>query len=120
MRFGAGALLLLLPVTALLAGSLLAAATTEIPAGLHAYPLALAVRFGLAAMVAFALFFAISAGTSRAAAMVIAPILALMLVDALLSASGLRLNLVESAATSIFEWPGIMEIFTGRWMLVDV
>src|SRR2546430_15410296 len=64
LRFGAGALLLAAPITAVLVGALLATMSAAIPAGLQGYPVALAVRFALAVLVAFAVFFAVSAGTA--------------------------------------------------------
>src|ERR1041385_4053729 len=48
MRFGAGALCLLLPVAGVLIGCLVGIAAVSIPAGLHSYPIALTVRFLLA------------------------------------------------------------------------
>src|SRR2546421_516625 len=66
LRFGAGALLLAAPITAVLVGALVATSSAAIPAGLQGYPVALAVRFALAVLVAFAGFFAVSAATARA------------------------------------------------------
>jgi hypothetical protein len=120
LRFLAGASFIALPTAMLLLSSFIAIAMTAIPDGLHAYPVALAMRFGLAALVSFSLFFAISAGTARSAAVILAPIVVLVIADVLLQASGLRLSLVENSASALFEWPGILEVFTGRWILVDV
>jgi hypothetical protein len=120
MRFGSGSVLLLVPVVALAAGATLAVASTSVPDGLTAYPIALTLRFALAALVAFALFFAISSGTTRTAAFVLAPIAGLVAVDVLLAAMGLPLNLLEGAATALLDWPGVLEVFTGRWLLIDV
>src|SRR5687768_16406014 len=58
MRLGAGVVLLLMPFTAVWVGGMLASASIAIPPGLNAYPAALAMRFGLSSLVAFALFFA--------------------------------------------------------------
>src|SRR5256885_6973350 len=65
LRFGAGAALLAVPVFAVSAGALLATWSATIPAGLQGYPGALAIRFALAVLVAYAVFFAVSAGTGR-------------------------------------------------------
>src|SRR3989441_9800681 len=65
LRFGAGAALLAPPIVAVVAGALLAPRSATIPAGLQGYPLALGIRFALAVLVAYALFFAISAGPAR-------------------------------------------------------
>jgi hypothetical protein len=119
-RYGAGIVLLLVPVFALWIGGILAVAATAIPAGLTPYPTALAIRFALAAMVAYSLFFAISSGTTRTAAVVLAPIAILILADVLTTAAGMRLRLMETVLAGFFEWPGVLEIFTGRWLLVDV
>src|SRR5256886_5131703 len=81
LRFGAGALLLAAPITAVLLGALLATMSAAIPAGLQGYPVALAVRFALAVLVAFAVFFSVSAGTARTPGVVLAPIGGVMLVQ---------------------------------------
>jgi hypothetical protein len=119
-RFGSGLILALAPAVLLLIGALLAVATVAIPDGLSPYPLQLAVRFALAALVAYSLFFAISSGTTRTAAVVLAPIAVLIAADVLLAASGFPLRLVENSLGAVFEWPGVLEIFTGRWLLIDV
>src|SRR5919198_1084639 len=67
LRFVAGAVLLAGPILAVMAGASLAVLFATLPAGLQAYPFALALRFALAVLVAFAVFFAISAGTARTA-----------------------------------------------------
>src|SRR5688500_1277174 len=68
MRFGAGALFLLLPALGVLIGCLVAVSVANIPAGMQAYPLQVAVRFMLSCFVAFAIFFAVAAASQRAAA----------------------------------------------------
>src|SRR2546430_2874262 len=65
LRFGAGTTLLAAPVIAVSAGALLATWSATIPAGLQGYPVALAIRFALAVLVAYAVFFAVSAGPAR-------------------------------------------------------
>src|SRR5256884_3768544 len=62
LRVGARAALLAAPVFAVSAGALLATWSATIPAGLQGYPGALAIRFALAVLVAYAVFFAVSAG----------------------------------------------------------
>src|SRR5881392_3884540 len=71
LRFGAGAALLAAPIVAVSAGALLATWSATIPAGLQGYPVALAVRFALAVLVAYAVFFAVSAGTARTAGIIL-------------------------------------------------
>ena len=119
-RFGAGALLLAAPAVALLLGAVLAAAMAKIPAGLQAYPVALAVRFTLAMSVAYAVFFAISAGTTRTAGYVLSIVAALVVIQVLAAAAGIELHLIPFLGDRLMLWPGPLEIFSGRWMLIDV
>jgi hypothetical protein len=120
MRFASGASLLLIPVLTLLAGALLAVSNVAIPDGLVPYPTALAFRFALAAVVAYAIFFAISAGTTRTAAVVLAPLGVLIVADLVLGVTGQPANVTGSVAEMLLSWPGLLEVFTGRWLLVDV
>ena len=119
-RFGAGIVLLAAPALALWLSALVAAATATIPAGLHAYPGALAVRFTLALVVAYAVFFAITAGTTRTAGYVIALIGGIIVVQILTAAAGLDIRLIPFIGDRLLLWPGPLEIFSGRWMLIDV
>lgn len=120
LRFGAGALLLVGPVLALWAGALVATAAASIPAGLHAYPSMLALRFGLAVLVAYAVLFAVSSATARTAGVVLAALGALIALEVLASVAELNVRLLGPVLLRIFVWPGPLEIFTGRWMLIDV
>src|SRR6266581_1478338 len=106
LRFGAGALLLAAPITAVLVGALLATSSAAIPAGLQGYPVALALRFALAVLVAFAVFFALIGGV--------------MLVQVIASVATVDLDLVGKLQLLVLNWPGPLAIFTGRWMLIDV
>jgi len=119
-RFGAGVVLLALPAFALWLGALVAAATATIPPGLHAYPGAIAVRFALALGVAYAVFFAITAGTTRTAGYVLAIIAGIIVVQVLTASAGIELRLIPFMGDRLFLWPGPLEIFSGRWMLIDV
>ncbi len=119
-RFGAGALLLGAVVIALWLGALFAAGTASIPAGLHAYPTALAVRFALALFLAYAVFFAITAGTTRTAGYVLAILGGLIVAQVLAAAAGLDIRLIPFLGDRLILWPGPLEIFSGRWMLIDV
>ena len=119
-RLGAGLSLLLLPVAALWVGCLLAAVSAQIPTGLTSYPNLLALRFALAALVAFGLFFAVAAGTSRTAAWVLALLAAWVLAQVLLSSVGAQVDLVGPVLDRLFTWPGPFDVFTGRWVLIDV
>lgn len=119
MRMGAGALFMVPPVLAVLLGSLIVAAS-DIPNGLHAYPFALAVRFAFAAAVAYAIFFAIASSTPQTAGVILGVIAAVLFTQYLMSVMGAKVDILEPIARFIFVKPGVLSIFTGRWMLVDV
>ncbi len=119
-RLGAGALLLFLPVIALWLSALIATHVIVIPTGLHAYPNALGLRFLLAAIVAYTMFFAVASGTTRAAAIVLGCIGVALTTMILLADTAIGRSLIDWAAQALFAWPGIFGVFTGRWMLIDV
>ena len=120
LRFFCGALLLAAPVLAVLAGSLLATGTATIPPGLQGYPAALALRFALAVVVAYAVFFAVSAGTARTAGVILGLIGGVILVQIIANVANLNLDLFDRLQIRVLNWPGPLAIFTGRWMLIDV
>ncbi|HMA42884.1 MAG TPA: hypothetical protein VKO86_02610 [Gemmatimonadales bacterium] len=120
LRFGAGLLLLTPPVLALLVGAVLATNTAAIPVGLEGYPVALCLRFALATTVAFSIFFAISAGTTRTAAVILALMGAIVAVQWLAAAANLQVDLLTPLQSAVLNWPGPLAIFSGRWMLIDV
>ena len=119
-RYGAGTLLLLGPVLGVWIGSLVAVAGAAIPAGLHPYPHLVTLRFVLCVLVAYSCFFAISAGTSRTAGYVLVGLLSLVIVQLIFGAMNVDLNLLGWFTDSLFIWPGPLEIYTGRWSLIDV
>jgi len=119
-RFGAGIVLLIAPALALWIGAALAATTAQIPAGLHAYPVALAARFTLALAVAYAVFFAITAGTTRTAGYVLATLGGIVLIQIFAASVGIEIQLLPFVSDRLLLWPGPFEIFSGRWMLIDV
>src|SRR3989454_2077866 len=120
LRFGAGALLLAAPITAVLVGALLATWSAAIPAGLQGYPVALAIRFALAVLVAYAVFFAVSAGTARTAGIMLGLIGGVILVQIIAGVANLDLDLFGKLQIVVLNWPGPLAIFSGRWMLIDV
>jgi hypothetical protein len=120
MRFGAGALFLLAPTAGVLAGSLVVAAMGAVPSGLHVYPVALTLRFAFASGVAYAIFFAISASTAKTAGVILGIIGAFLLAQTTLAMLAVRYDLLSSVSTLIFSPPGILSVFAGRWMLIDV
>ena len=119
-RLGAGLTLLALPLLALWFGALLATSTVDLPAGIRAYPSLLGLRFALAALVAYALFFSISAGTTRTAGVVLGTIVGLFLAQWVLALVDSDVNLLGTLVEVLFVWPGPLDIFSGRWMLIDV
>lgn len=120
LRFGAGLALLTIPVLALLGGAFLATRIAHIPPGLQGYPLALTVRFALAVGIGYSIFFAIAAGTSRTAGVLLALVGAVIIVQVLAGVANVNLDLVTHARVLLLNWPGPLAVFTGRWMLIDV
>jgi hypothetical protein len=68
MRFGAGALLLVVPAVALWLGCLLVLALIQVPDTLNAYPFMLAARFLLGSLVGYAVVFAVQYLSGKRAA----------------------------------------------------
>jgi hypothetical protein len=120
MRFGAGSLFLLVPTVALLIGAIVATAILDLPPGMHAYPLQLTIRFALASFVAFAIFFCIAGASQKAAATLLGVLAAGVVIAVALNAMGVEADIIGTATRLIFAEPGVLSIFTGRWMLVDV
>lgn len=119
-RFAAGGLLLAAPIAAVALGAAGATLLATIPPGLQGYPIALAIRFGLALLVAYAMFFAVSAGTARTAGIVIGCLGAVIAVQLLAAVANIDLDLFAALHWLLMQGPGPLTVFTGRWMLVDV
>lgn len=120
-RFSAGATFLAPSVIALLIGALVVTFSGAVPQGLHAYPVALTLRFALAAVVSYALFFAIASSTSRTAGFIIAAMAGLVFAQYLLSVVGdSRVDILGPIIDFILYRPGVLSVFAGRWMLIDV
>jgi hypothetical protein len=120
LRFGSGVTVLAGPILAVLVGALLATTMASLPVGLQGYPLALALRFAMAVLVAYAVFFAVSAGTARTAGVILGVIGAVIVVQIVASVANVELDLLGKLQVVILNWPGPLAVFTGRWMLVDV
>src|SRR5881628_1262318 len=120
LRFAAGVTVLAGPIVAVLLGAVLATALATIPPGLQGYPLALALRFALALLVAYAVFFAVSAGTTRTAGIILGLIGGVILVQIIAGVANIDLDLFGRVQVLVLNWPGPLAIFTGRWMLIDV
>lgn len=120
LRYAAGLVLIIPPVLALWVGGLLATSLGSLPVGLSAYAGSLAIRFALAAFLSYTALFAISAGTPRTAGIVLGLAAAIVAIHVLFGAAGMELDILGPITNGLFVWPGPFEIFTGRWMLIDV
>src|SRR3989475_1421356 len=120
LRFASGATLLALPILAVLAGAILATWSATIPVGLRGYALALAARFALAVLGAYAGVFAVSPGTARTAGIILAVIGSVILLQIVASVANVDLDVFGELQVAVLNWPGPLAIFTGRWMLIDV
>jgi hypothetical protein len=120
LKFSAGALLALLPLAGILMGSVLAIVASDVPDGLHAYPLPLAGRFLTSTLVAYAVVFALAAGTIRTTVIVLSVLIA---VPTILSMGQLRPYLGDASVsfwiTQALRF-GPFRIFYGNWALFDV
>jgi hypothetical protein len=127
LKMGAGAALALVPAAALWAGAHVAAASLDIPEGLRAYPDQLALKFFLAIMLAYALLFAMAAGTVKTTAWLLAAVAAGFVGVALLSGPvglfvpGVRgVNVLLIFVRSLTALGGPFQVFAGNWSLIDV
>lgn len=122
LRFAAGATLLAVPVAALGVGALVAVLSVKLPSGIHAYPLQLTVRFALASLVCYAIFFSISIATKRAALVILGVICGVLLADVLVAALDLKngISVTGWLFYVVTTWPGPLAILMGRWALFDV
>jgi hypothetical protein len=120
MRFAAGAATLGAPVLALLVGALVAISTVDLPPGLQTHPIALVVRFALALLLAYGIFFSISSGTKRTAGIIIGVLTALVLAEIIFDVVGVRISPFLWFIELVMSAPGTFGVFNGRWMLIDV
>ena len=120
LRYGSGALLLVAPILSMWIGALLATASVELQVGLNAYPNSLALRFALAVFLSYSIFFAISSGTSRTAGYILTAVGGVVIAELLLNAVGAPAQLIDPLLNGVLNWPGPLEVFTGRWLLIDV
>lgn len=120
LRFAAGAVLLAPIVAGVWIGGLVASVSITLPAGLHAYPTSVALRFALTLLFFYALIFAIASGTKRTAGYLLAAWFALFVLQGLLTALGSSVNLMEETLSALLAWPGPLVILAAGWMLIDV
>lgn len=118
-RAVAGLVLLILPVAALWLGSLVAGAAAQVPVELNVYPHSLAARFLLASLLAFAVFFAVASGTARTAGAILLVVVGVGLLELFSGLFGLGIDVIGPVLDSMREWPGPLEVFGGRWVLID-
>ncbi|HEY9228698.1 MAG TPA: hypothetical protein VIP11_18730 [Gemmatimonadaceae bacterium] len=119
-RFTIGLLLLVLPMVTLFIGAEIVAHSSLVPQTLTAYPVALTLRFVFATLVAYAVFFSISSATARTAGYILGAVTVVFAGQILLSAIGVRLDLAGRFADLVLASPGLLAVFSGRWMLIDV
>lgn len=127
LKFGAGAVLLLIPVAALLAGLLLGLVGFELPDGLHAYPFAFTLRFLMAALVTYAIAFALASATMRTAVWVISAYVAFLIFGTMAvgfarDSLGMTelMTPYELMTHLLMRWPGPFHVLGGNWMPIDV
>jgi hypothetical protein len=129
LKFGAGAALGLPPAVALLAGNLVASSSIDLPPLLHAYPVAVTIRFLLASLVIFGIVFAFAAGSIRTTVILLTIwIFVLVAGSSLLDLAAALTNRPELAdvdvADAVFRAltsvGGPFHILAGNWALIDV
>ncbi len=120
LRYAAGLVLLAIPVLLLGIGALVATAATHLPPGVNAYPGGIALRFMLATLVAFSLGFAGLAGSSRVIRLLLAVLVLVIALGVLFSLLGYGIgDPIGRFMTWLFSHTGPLELFAGRWMLLD-
>ena len=120
MRFGAGALLTLIPTLALWLGCMLVLSLVTIPATLHAYPGTLALRFLLGTLLSYAGIFAVQYIAGRKAAHLLLVVVLIVAVLALASELTGNGKVLLRVLNLLFQSPGPLAVFGETWMLIDV
>ena len=120
MRFTAGLTLLGLPIVALFIGAEIVAHSAYVPKMLHAYPIALTLRFAFATLVAYAVFFAISSATAKTAGYILGTLATVIVLQVLIDSAGSHVSVLGHVIDAVFASPGLLAVFNGRWMLIDV
>lgn len=119
-RFATGALSLLAPTVALWIGGTVATRLVELPPFLRAYPGMLALRFFLAALLAYSASFVLQYVAGRRAVLT-ALVVLLGVVGGTVALQVLGFGNVVTAVTGfLFKAPGPFAIFSDPWMLIDV
>ncbi len=122
-----GAIFLLPAALVFWFGALLAAGSVTLPDGLHAYPTLLAMRFWMAMLLAYAVLFALAAGSVRTILIVVGGVFGGLLVGEVvvrfLDAFVLALegwSFIRAVLDVLSGWPGPFRVYAGNWMLIDV
>jgi hypothetical protein len=119
LRYAAGLILACVPVIALWLGAVAASIAVELPVTLQAYPHSLTLRFLLAAVLSYTIFFAVASSTSRVAGAMLLIIVVAIGVQFFSQLFGMDVDVAGAVGAASMEWPGPLEIFGGRWMLID-
>lgn len=120
IRYGAGITLLLALGLALLAGATITVLRVNVPSPLHAYPVGLTLRFWMAGLVAYTLLFSVNGLTPRAARMLAALILLVIITSLMTDLLGFDWNPTEMVIDALLSPYSPLSIFRARWMLIDV
>lgn len=120
MRFGAGAVLLLIPAFAVWLGCLLVLALIEVPPTLNAYPTTLALRFLLGSLVVYAVVFAVQYLSGKKAPHVLLAFLVTFALLIFASAMTGYDEMIVKTFRYLFQFPGPLAVFGSEWMLIDV
>ena len=120
MRYGAGLVFLTGIGVALWVGGVAATARVPLSPLLHAYPGGLALRFWLAGLMAYTMMFALSGLTERAARVLVAGCLVVVILTFTANAMNAQWNPLGWAADALFGPYGPLGVFRIRWMLIDV
>jgi hypothetical protein len=120
LRMSAGLLFIDLVTVALFSSSLLTVAQLTVPPGLHAYPGGFAVRYALAASVAFVVIFAMGSASERVLKWVGIAIATIAAASVLFAAIGIDWSPIGDIVGWFVKWPGMLNVFAGRWVLIDV
>lgn len=120
LRFGAGAISLILPAIALWFGSLATLSLVELPPTMHAYAGTVAARFLLASLVTYAGIFALQYLSGRRAVVILLVMLLTFLVGSIILQLTGNTAIAAWLGRVLFEWPGPLSVFSADWSLVDV
>lgn len=126
LKMGAGLSGLALPILGIFVGALIATYSTSLPPGLHRYPLSFGLRFLFAAVICYAIMFALAAGTIRTTMRIVLGLVVLIVVAPFVvsfinTTFGTSIpGPFELLREAFVSWPGPFNVFGGSWMLIDV